>query len=118
MAAMAQIETIIFFIILVPFVSFFYDYILSDHAARKSGNLKRNSYFKALHIRALKLAISLKDHAIWAASRHKCWSEKNAIERFFHSSDHAGAPSARAQASGVNRCSSAAVCARFDRSFY
>ena len=41
MAAMAQIETIIFFIILVPFVSFLYDYILSDHAARKSGNLKR-----------------------------------------------------------------------------
>ena len=28
MAAMAQIETIIFFIILVPFVSFLYDYIL------------------------------------------------------------------------------------------
>ena len=57
MAAMAQTETIIFFIILVPFVSFFYEYILSDHAARKSGNLKRNSYFKALHIRALKLVI-------------------------------------------------------------
>ena len=36
MAAMAQTETIIFFIILVPFVSFLYDYILPQHAgARK-----------------------------------------------------------------------------------
>ena len=57
----------------------------SDNAARQSGNLKRNSHFKALHIRALKLAIFSEGSAeLWAVSRHKAPRAKNLVStRFF-----------------------------------